>query len=63
MSNLLNSVSHFGFTILLKKWEKGKTRRCLSEEKTEEKQNLASKMISVEWKGTIFVVKLKLQKK
>ena len=39
-----------------------KRRWCHSEEKkTEEKQNSATIIISVDWKGTVFPVKLKLQ--
>ena len=54
------------YTLILwfiKKWAK-KRRWYLSEgKKTEEKQNSAVIMISVDWKGTVFPVKLKLQEK
>ena len=58
LRNLLNSVLHFSFTTLLKKWTKddipfwGKN--------IEEKQNSATTMISVDEKGTVFPMKLKL---
>ena len=46
----------------IEKMVKRKKRRwCLSEEKTEEKQNRATIMISVDGKGTAFPVKFKLQ--
>ena len=62
MSNLLNGILHSDFTILLKKWAIEKRRWYLSKKKkTEEKQNSATIMISVDGKGTVFPVKLKLQ--
>ena len=41
--------------------QKKKRKWHLSEEKTEEKQNSATTMISVDGKGTVFSMKLKLQ--
>ena len=58
---MLNGVLHFGLTILFKKIGKRKKRRYLSEEKSEEKQNSATIMISVDGKETVFSVKLKLK--
>ena len=58
---MVNGVLHFGFTILFKKIGKRKKRRYLSEEKSEEKQNSAIIMISVDGKETVFSVKLKLK--
>ena len=53
----------FGFTIFLKIGQKKKRKWYLSnwKKKTEEKQNSATMMISVDEKGTAFLVKLKLQ--
>ena len=52
--NLLNGVLHFGFRILFKKWEKGEKKMILFWGKTEEKQNVATIMISVDGKGQFF---------
>ena len=61
MSNLL-SVLHFSFTTLLKKWAKEKKAIIpFWGKKTEEKQNRATIMTSIEGQGTIFPVELKLQ--
>ena len=47
---------------LLKKWEKEKKKMIpFWGKKTEEKQNRATILISVDSKGTVFPVKLKLQ--
>ena len=53
----------FGFTVFLKKGQKKKRKWYLStwKKKTEEKQNSATMMISVDEKGAVFLVKLKLQ--
>ena len=62
VSNLLNGILHFGFTILFKKWLKEKKKMIPSwGKKTEEKQNRATIMISADGEGTVFPVKLKLQ--
>ena len=63
MSDLLNGVLHFVLTMLLKEWEKEKRRRCISEKKTEEKQNSVTIMMSIDAKGTVFPVRLKLEGK
>ena len=64
MNNLLNGYSHFGFASLLQRWEKEKKENdSFLRTKIEEKQNSATIMTSVEWKGTIFPVKLKLKGK
>ena len=60
LSNLLNGVLHFDFTILLKKWAKEDDDTFLRKT-AEEKQNSASIIISVDGKGTVFPGKLKLQ--
>ena len=52
---------NFGFTILFKKWEKEKKDDIFLRKKTEEKQNSAAIMISVDRKGTVFLLKLRLQ--
>ena len=53
---------HFLFLqFYLKNMQKKKRKWHLSEEKTEEKQNSATTMISVDGKGTVFPMKLKLQ--
>ena len=49
--------------MLLKEWEKEKRRRYISEEKTEEKQNSVTIMMSIDAKGTVFPVRLKLEGK
>ena len=61
LSNLLNGVLHFGFRMLLKQWAKKERRWHISKEKTDEKVNGATMMISVDRKGTVFPVKLKLE--
>ena len=61
VSNLLNDVSLFGFTILLKNGQKKKENDTFLKKKAEEKENSATTMISVDRKGTVFPVKLKLQ--
>ena len=61
VSNLLNDVSLFGFTILLKNGQKKKENDTFLKKKAEEKENSATTMISVDGKGTVFPVKLKLQ--
>ena len=61
VSNLLNDVSLFGFTILLKNGQKKKENYTFLKKKAEEKENSATTMISVDGKGTVFPVKLKLQ--
>ena len=40
LSNLLNGVLHFDFTILFKKWAKKKRRWYLSEEKKQKKNKI-----------------------
>ena len=57
-SNLLNAVLHFGFTMLLKQWEKEKKWK-FSNERAELKQNAVAIMISEDGKGNVFPVKLK----
>ena len=52
---------NFGFTILFKKWAKEKKDDIFLRKKTEEKQNSAAIMISVDRKGTVFLLKLRLQ--
>ena len=53
---------HFGFTMLLKQWTKEKKEDdAFLRKKREEKQNSATIMISVDEKGTVFPVKLKLE--
>ena len=48
-------VLHFGFTILLRNWEKEKKKMIFFwREKTIEKQNSAVIMIPVDWKRTVF---------
>ena len=64
LSNLLNVILHFGFTILLNKWAKEKKKMIpfceeKKKKKIEEKQNSTAIMISVDGKRTIFPVKLK----
>ena len=57
----------FGFTVSLKKGQKKKRKWYLSnwkkkkKKKQREKQNSATMMISVDEKGAVFLVKLKLQ--
>ena len=59
---LYHTSLNFGFTILLKKWAKEK-RKIIPfwGKKTEEKQNSATIMTSVDGKGMALPVKLKLQ--
>ena len=54
---------HFSFALLWKQWTKEKKEddMCISEEKTKEKQNSVTIIISVDGKGTIFPVKLKIE--
>ena len=59
MSKLLNGDLHFGFTILFRKWQK----IPFWWKNPEEKQNSATIIISVDEKGTVFPMKLKLQGK
>ena len=56
LSNLLNGVLYFGFTILFKKMDKRKKEddTFLRKNKTEEKHNSATIIISVDGKGTVF---------
>ena len=62
LSNLLNDVLHFGFTTLLKKMGKENKKMIIFwGKKADEKQYSATIMISVDGKGAVFPVKLKLQ--
>ena len=61
LSNLLNGILHFGFTVLLKNWQKKIRRWYFLKKKTEKKQNSATIIISIDGKWTAFPVKLKLQ--
>ena len=61
LRDLLNGVLQFQFTNLFKKTSKRKIEHgTFLGKKTEEKENSASIMISVDGKGTVFPVKLKL---
>ena len=59
LSNLLNGILHFGFTVLLKNWQKKIRRWYFLKKKTEKKQNSATIIISIDGKWTVFPVKLK----
>ena len=63
MSNLVNGVSHFGFTFLLKYGKKKKQDDTFLRKTTRRETESPSIMISVDWKFTVFPVKLKLQGK
>ena len=59
---MINRVLHFGLTILFKKWTKEKKKMIPFYRKNiDKRQSSAIIMISVEAKGTVFPVKLKLQ--
>ena len=55
---MLNAVLHFGFAMLLKQSAKEKK---MIRKKTEEKQNSITIMMSIDGKGTVFLVKLTLK--
>ena len=63
MSNLVNGVSHFGFIFLLKYGKKKKQDDTFLRKTTRTETESPSIMISVDWKFTVFPVKLKLQGK
>ena len=55
---MLNTALHFGFAKLLKQWAKEKK---MIRKKTEENQNRITIMMSIDGKGTVFLVKLTLK--
>ena len=59
--NLLNGVLHFDFYNFFKKIDQRIKEWHLSEGKNRIKKNSATIMIYVDWKETIFSVKMKLQ--
>ena len=61
LSNLLNDVSLFGFTVLFKKWAREKKwNDTVLKKKAEEKQNSATTMTSVDGKQTVFPKKVEI---
>ena len=63
MSNLVNDVSYFGFTILLKYEKKKKGDDTFLRKKKQKRNRKSFHMIFVDSKFTAFPVKLKLQEK